>query len=44
MALAVAVDSVMGTGKSKARTYNPSANKSKSQGKAAITFADVAGR
>ena len=37
------IGSVMGTGKSKARTYSPSASKSKSQGKGAVTFADVAG-
>lgn len=30
------IGSVMGTGKSKARTYSPSASKSKSQGKAAV--------
>lgn len=36
-------DNVMGTGKSKARTYSPSANPAKRSGKATITFADVAG-
>jgi cell division protease FtsH len=35
--------SVMGTGKSKARTYNPSASRAQAQGKTVVTFADVAG-
>jgi cell division protease FtsH len=34
---------VMGTGKSKARTYNPSGAQSQTKGKTAVTFADVAG-
>jgi cell division protease FtsH len=34
---------MMGTGKSKARTYSPSASKAQGQGKTTITFADVAG-
>ncbi len=34
---------IMGAGKSKARTYNPSASKAQGQGKTTITFADVAG-
>ncbi|MEL6813364.1 MAG: ATP-dependent zinc metalloprotease FtsH [Cyanobacteria bacterium J06598_3] len=35
--------SVMGTGKSKARAYHPSASGSKRKGQGAVTFADVAG-
>ncbi len=35
--------SVMGTGKSKARTYNPSSSATKRKGKSTVTFADVAG-
>ncbi|MEO0770738.1 MAG: ATP-dependent zinc metalloprotease FtsH [Cyanobacteria bacterium J06649_4] len=34
---------VMGTGKSKARAYNPSRSRAKGNSKAAVTFADVAG-
>ncbi|MEO1633954.1 MAG: ATP-dependent zinc metalloprotease FtsH [Cyanobacteria bacterium J06631_9] len=34
---------IMGTGKSTARTYNPSSNRAKRKGKSTITFADVAG-
>ncbi|MFK8182412.1 MAG: ATP-dependent zinc metalloprotease FtsH [Phormidesmis sp.] len=34
---------MMGTGKSKARAYNPSATGSKGKGRSVVTFADVAG-
>lgn len=34
---------IIGTGKSTARTYNPSSNRAKRKGKSTITFADVAG-
>ncbi|MEL6937883.1 MAG: ATP-dependent zinc metalloprotease FtsH [Cyanobacteria bacterium J06598_1] len=37
------IGDVMGTGKSKARTYNPASGQTRSKGKAAVTFADVAG-
>ncbi|MEL6351296.1 MAG: ATP-dependent zinc metalloprotease FtsH [Cyanobacteria bacterium J06627_28] len=34
---------IIGTGKSTARTYNPSSNRAKRKGQSTITFADVAG-
>ncbi len=34
---------IMGTGKSKARTYNPSGSRARAKEKAIVTFADVAG-
>ncbi|MEL6553739.1 MAG: ATP-dependent zinc metalloprotease FtsH [Cyanobacteria bacterium J06621_11] len=37
------VGDVMGTGKSKARSYNPSNRRSRAKDKALVTFADVAG-
>ncbi len=37
------IGDVMGTGKSKARTYSPASSRAKGKGKIAVTFADVAG-
>jgi len=37
------IGDVMGTGKSKARTYNPASSRTKGKGKTAVTFADIAG-